>query len=196
MISSSQQVGTVKCGIEKYDANIFPMVEKNKAPFNFVAALFFTYWLPYKGLWKDFATWAIPFAILGGASDAINLNWLYLGITMACMIGVGTVANRKYYELIKSHGSTNKQSVWAGVSGLVLTMILFAATAEITGRLIGHRPSEEQQMGEKSNPSQPDTGVIQGSEQVYTQSSLAVMDGENAVGKKLKFPATDRKSVV
>lgn len=181
--NSSNQVPTgmppkatrqVSTGIPHYDNVVFPRIENGEKVFNWIAAVFPAFWLPYKGLWTSYAKWVLPTLFVCSFYPKVAfVSWI------ALMYFVGRDANKLYYEA--SQSAPNSQgSVGLGVLGLFggsIASILGGALAAAT--LMASEVEGESGVEQNRQP--------QSVSETYSQSSLAILDGQNAVGKLLKF---------
>jgi len=123
--------------LQHYQEKVFPNIEHGKTVFNWWACIFGVYWLPYKGLWSQWAIFLIPYGIIYG----IFLNTKYkdviglLGLGVA--IAIGFTANKFYCKAYKASTSSNipmKQNVVSGISATIIYIVLIVLVSAFIGK--------------------------------------------------------------
>jgi hypothetical protein len=192
ILSPVGQANEVKSGIEYYDQKVFPVMGKGKAPFNWYAGLFSAYWLPYKGLWKEFAMWLLPYSFLVGVLDELGAAWGVMGAAIGLVVGVGSTANKSYFEHLKSNPSS-KSNVLAGIGGVIAYLVAFVLItqlcAEFAAGYRGFKAKQAKYAPTSSTASSREVASTRDSTPTYTSTAMAVMDGDEAIGKIIQFQA-------
>lgn len=181
----------VSSGIKYYDEIVFPKLIKKQKVFNWYAGFFSPFWFAYKGMWKSYAIWVLPY-ILGTSivEMVIKKPSIQLGLGLGFIIAVGQIANTEYYNHCKTN-KTSKSNIWTGIGGLFIMtfVVLFlesfipAFTQSFKASYNKSKNSNTRQIASEIEPIQQDTTASV----AYTQSAMAVMDGEKAVGKGVSF---------
>jgi GYF domain 2/Protein of unknown function (DUF2628) len=175
---------SVKSGIQYYDEKVFPETEKGNPPFNWMVLFFSPYWLGYKGMWETYAKWLGPIAIAAGFALAIEVKspgialLINIGI-FAAVVVLGKRANQLYHSHCQKKPG-NKDSVGKGIAGLFLYLF-------IAGIVSGILTASSQHKANTSSNTNQGTNVNQETAVNYTNTSAAVMDGTEAVGKTIQF---------
>ena len=182
----------VKSGIKYYDEIVFSKIEKKQKVFNWYAGLFSPYWFAYKGMWKSYAMWVVPNIMCSSIIKSTGMNLtILLGTGIGFIIASGQTANKDYHTYCKLN-KNSKSNVWAGIGGIFVVIL-------ITSFLDGFIPSFTKNFSasytksrnalknkEQRQPQSAQT-TVEANEESYTQSSMAIMDGEKAIGKGLSF---------
>lgn len=180
--SETSDEQTVLSGIPHYDNEVFPKIKKGEKVFNWYAGMFSIFWLPYKGLWLPYAKWIIPYYFGIAFLQALNLKSVIIGASIALVFGVGRVANKLYYEHCKRHSKTTS-NIGLGVVGVIAGLLLSLFAGNFATSFVASFKSSYN----KSATTQTSAAQASNDAKIYQQSSLAVMDGENAIGNRLKF---------
>ena len=119
-------------GVGHYEKEIFPLLDKGKNKFNWIAAFFGIFWFPYKGLWAQWLFWYMSYLTICTVVHYLDIPYVRLALTAFYIITVGFTANKSYYYLFRKL-TTNDQPMlednrFAGLFGALLFSILFLFT--------------------------------------------------------------------
>lgn len=202
----------VKTGITYYDDNVFPRMANGEKVFNWYAGLFGVFWLPYKGLWKMWASNFIPYAIVVALLDAMNLAPVSFGMACAFIWSIGRSANERYLDNLRVQ-KKDTTSVGVGIGGVFAYLAIFVFMTSFWNGFIPaftknfnktRVSKQEVQYLDHQNLKQPQQQVVEQTEppqmqetdstnreiastKTYETATLALVDGENAIGNRVKI---------
>lgn len=114
---------------EHYEKKVFPLLRAGQNKFNWIAAFFSTFWFAYKGLWRTWFVYLVPFAFLTSIlalvfeGQPLASSSVTFGVNITMIVTMGFIANRKYFERFESGNVTSKGNVFAGFGGVLLFTI-------------------------------------------------------------------------
>lgn len=174
-------------GLPKYDDDVFPRIEKGEKVFNWYAGLFSVYWFAYKGMWTEWFVYCISYLLAYSVAEALHLNVLMIGMSIGFIGLVGRTANKKYLNHLKG-GLHKKDNIGFGIGGFVGYMVIAVFAANFIGAFMPAFTKSFRQAAKQSQTnSSSQRNIASDSRPDYTQSSMAIMDGNQAVGKSLQF---------